>query len=50
MEVICKISQMPNFIVYKGSVEATTVLEWDEGVLRSAIKEAIRITSLISSQ
>jgi hypothetical protein len=45
----CKISQMPTFIVYKGSVEATTVLVWDEGALRSAIKEVMRIISLISS-
>ena len=40
--VLCKISQMPTFKVFKGGVEVTTVLGWDEGALRSAIKESLK--------
>mmetsp|Transcript_22739 Transcript_22739/g.38476 ORF Transcript_22739/g.38476 Transcript_22739/m.38476 type:complete len:156 (+) Transcript_22739:86-553(+) len=40
--VLCKISQMPTFKVFKGGDEVQTVLGWDEDALRTAIKEAVK--------
>jgi thioredoxin 1 len=38
----CSVSQMPTFKVFKNGAEVETVVGWNEGKMRAAIKKAMK--------